>query len=175
MSRSGAGIAWDVLCGGKRPELINYIEDRDLWRFALPNSREVHAACGAYPLTLEARGELMRRVYENGGSVSVLIQEGTAVLRYHNKLVRDVLPFALRENIGGHDVPSVALPLLALGSEVGYELCKGEKFAAYWMDRPDGSRYYGLRSEEGGLDVSEVAKALGGGGHKHAAGFTRKP
>jgi len=30
-----------------------------------------------------------------------------------------------------------------------------------------------LRSaKEGGLDVSEIAEKFGGGGHKHAAGFT---
>lgn len=31
---------------------------------------------------------------------------------------------------------------------------------------------FGLRSIEGGADVSEVAKVYGGGGHKNAAGFT---
>lgn len=30
---------------------------------------------------------------------------------------------------------------------------------------------YSLRSREGGVDVSEIAKQFGGGGHKHAAGF----
>jgi nanoRNase/pAp phosphatase (c-di-AMP/oligoRNAs hydrolase) len=29
-----------------------------------------------------------------------------------------------------------------------------------------------MRSIDGGPDVSEIAKAMGGGGHAHAAGFT---
>ena len=33
---------------------------------------------------------------------------------------------------------------------------------------------FSLRSEEGGLDVSEIAKKFGGGGHKHSAGFKVK-
>lgn len=170
MARSGAGLAWDVLVGRPRPPLIDYVEDRDLWRFALPFSREVHAACGSYPLTLEMRATLVMWPIEK------LIQEGDAVLRYHRILVADAAKFALRETIGGHDVPSVSLPLLALGSDVGHILCQGEPFAAYWMERPDGSRYYGLRSAEGvGVDVSEIAKQYGGGGHRHAAGFTRRP
>jgi len=36
MNRSGAGITWDYFNPGKpRPALINYIEDRDLWKFVL--------------------------------------------------------------------------------------------------------------------------------------------
>jgi len=30
---------------------------------------------------------------------------------------------------------------------------------------------FSLRSQEGGIDVSEIAIKFGGGGHKHAAGF----
>jgi nanoRNase/pAp phosphatase (c-di-AMP/oligoRNAs hydrolase) len=33
------------------------------------------------------------------------------------------------------------------------------------------SAIFSLRSTEEGLDVSEIAKLYGGGGHKHAAGF----
>lgn len=32
-------------------------------------------------------------------------------------------------------------------------------------------RVYSLRSREGGINVAEIAKAHGGGGHKNAAGF----
>ena len=33
-------------------------------------------------------------------------------------------------------------------------------------------RIFSLRSTEDGLDVSEIASKFGGGGHKHAAGFS---
>ena len=59
-------------------------------------------------------------------------------------------------------------------SEVPEELLKRNphvRFAAYYFDRADGKRQWGLRSV-GDFDVSEVAKTLGGGGHKNAAGFT---
>jgi hypothetical protein len=41
------------------------------------------------------------------------------------------------------------------------------------MIAPNG-RTFGLRSAEDGMDVSEIAKKYGGGGHKHAAGFSVK-
>ena len=45
-------------------------------------------------------------------------------------------------------------------------------YAVGYFDLPD-KRIYSLRSRSGSdVDVSEIAKRNGGGGHKHAAGFT---
>lgn len=165
MNRSGAGITWDEMMGGERPRLIDYVEDRDIWRFALPKSREVHACCGSYPLTLEARDFLM------GLPIEKMAEEGTAILRYHDQLVESASKHALRERIDGHDVPSISCPVIAIASDLGHKLAVGEKFSAVWVKRKDGSIYYGLRSTEDGMDVSEIATKKGGGGHKNAAGF----
>jgi nanoRNase/pAp phosphatase (c-di-AMP/oligoRNAs hydrolase) len=59
----------------------------------------------------------------------------------------------------------------ALISEVTHELAKNEPFAASWYLRADGRVRWSLRSTEDGIDVSKLALTLGGGGHKHAAGF----
>jgi hypothetical protein len=45
------------------------------------------------------------------------------------------------------------------------------KIAAYAWDAPTG-RVFSLRSNAYGVDVSEVAKQYGGGGHRNAAGFS---
>jgi len=45
-----------------------------------------------------------------------------------------------------------------------------EPFAVGWFQRCDGMFQYSLRSR-GEVDVSEVAKRFGGGGHVKAAGF----
>jgi nanoRNase/pAp phosphatase (c-di-AMP/oligoRNAs hydrolase) len=55
-------------------------------------------------------------------------------------------------------------------SEVGHELAIGRPFAATYYDTTDG-RVFSLRSSAEGLDVSEIAKRLGGGGHAKASGF----
>src|SRR5690606_35880403 len=53
--RSGAGIAWDFFHPGvPRPALVNHVEDRDLWRFALPGTREIQAAVFSRPYTFAA-------------------------------------------------------------------------------------------------------------------------
>lgn len=169
MERSGAGLAWDILIGGERHPLVDYVEDRDLWRFRLEGTREVHAACNSYPLTIEMRQELMKRPVQD------LAHEGRAILRYHDKLVDSAVKYAFRVEIAGYDVPILQCPNAELVSDIGHRLCEGEPFAAVYVTRPDGSRVFSLRSDENGKDVSEVARLFSGGGHRNAAGFTLKP
>lgn len=169
MERSGAGLAWDLLIGGHRPGLIDYVEDRDLWRFRLPGCREIHAACNSHPLTLETRDALMRR------SLDDLADEGVAILRYHDRLVESAAANATTLLVGGYCVPAIASPVIEIVSDLGQTLAKGAPFSCVYTDRPDGSRVHSLRSAPDGMDVGEIAKSLGGGGHKHAAGFSTRP
>jgi len=51
---------------------------------------------------------------------------------------------------------------------------EGTKIAAVIRDKPDGgrsARKVSLRSTDGSVDVSEIARRHGGGGHRRAAGF----
>jgi uncharacterized protein len=51
-------------------------------------------------------------------------------------------------------------------------MAQGHPFAAcFWIDGKEMA--FSLRSAPDGLDVSEIAKRFGGGGHQHAAGFRR--
>lgn len=166
MERSGAGLAWDELMPGRRPPLVDYVEDRDLWRFSLPQCKEVHAACNSYPVTLEHRDILMRQ------PIVDLQREGEAILRYHNKLVQSALQSVRRtKEVTGDFVPVITCPNIELVSDLGHEMAKGQPYAAIVIHGPDRTTV-SLRSEPGGVDVSEIAKKRGGGGHKHAAGFT---
>jgi nanoRNase/pAp phosphatase (c-di-AMP/oligoRNAs hydrolase) len=63
-------------------------------------------------------------------------------------------------------VPVVNLPYM-MASEAANRLAEGEPFAAAYFDRAD-ARVFSLRSRG---DVSAIAKAYGGGGHRNAAGF----
>jgi hypothetical protein len=66
-------------------------------------------------------------------------------------------------------VPIVNAPQVDISELVGF-LCNGETFAMGWWQRSDGKFSVSLRSR-GDFDVSELAKAHGGGGHRNAAGF----
>src|ERR1044071_5713689 len=51
MAKSGAVLAWEHFHPEKPvPPFILYLQDRDLWQFKLPKSREVSAAISSYPM-----------------------------------------------------------------------------------------------------------------------------
>ena len=53
MERSGAGLAWDHFHGGARFPLIDFVEDRDLWRFKLTGTREINAVIFSHPYSFD--------------------------------------------------------------------------------------------------------------------------
>lgn len=165
MNRSGAGIAWDFFHPGvPRPALVDHVEDRDLWRFALPGTREIQAAVFSFPYSFDLWDGLAY------ADMATLRTEGAAIERKHHKDVAELVGVCKRRmTIAGYDVPVASLPY-TLVSDAGHLMAQGEPFAACYWDTPDG-RVFGLRSSDGGMDVSSVAKVYGGGGHAQAAGF----
>jgi uncharacterized protein len=170
MQRSGAGLAWDYFFPDqKRPALIDTIEDRDLWRFALAHTREVQANVFSYPYDFRTWDFLMARGKDHMG-IQDMAQDGGAIERKHHKDIAELVAASKRRMvIGGLDVPVANLPY-TLSSDAGHLMSSGEPFAACYMDTPRG-RIFSLRSSDAGADVSEIAKRYGGGGHRNAAGF----
>jgi hypothetical protein len=173
MERSGAGMAWDCFVDAPRLPLIDHIEDRDLWRFKLPKTREIAAALFSYPYDFELWDGLMQPA-----RLATLAIEGEAIERKHHQDIANTLPVVRREMmLGGRKVPVANLPL-TLTSDAGHALCASPydgtndlpPFAACYWDTPEG-RVFSLRSMDGGADVSAIAKQSGGGGHARAAGF----
>jgi oligoribonuclease NrnB/cAMP/cGMP phosphodiesterase (DHH superfamily) len=169
MDRSGAGMTWDFFCGGARPPLIDHIEDRDLWRFNLEGTREIQAFIFSYPYDFDVWHDLVARSLADADRQR-MIDEGAAIERKHHKDVAELVEaFKRRMVIGECEVWAANLPY-TLTSDAGHLMAQGEPFAACYWDTPDG-RVFSLRSTDGGLDVSEVAKRYGGGGHRSASGF----
>lgn len=165
MERSGAGVTWDYFFPSlPRPALLNHIEDRDLWKFALPRTREIQAAVFSYPYDFDVWERLM------GGNLDELALEGAAIERKHHKDIEELTKIVTRHFvIAGHNVPIANLPY-TFTSDAGHLLANGYPFAGCYWDTPEG-RVFSLRSREDGMDVGEIAAQYGGGGHKHASGF----
>lgn len=169
MAHSGAYLTWIWAHSGEPiPEMIKYVQDRDLWANKLPLSLEYIAALQSYPYEFE---EFDRIVRGEPQSVEQLCKEGIGILRAKMQMVKIMADTAVVRNVGGHMVPVANTTVYY--SEVGDELCKRfpeAPFAAYYMDRKDGKRQWGMRAR-GAFDCSVVAKKLGGGGHPAASGF----
>lgn len=166
MERSGCMVAWQHYFPDQAPpQLLLHLEDRDLWKFALPKTREIQATVFSYPYDFAVWDQLME------ANLSDLTLEGQAIERKHFKDINELLGVVKRRMvIGGHNVPIANLSYIHV-SDAGSQMAEGEPFAGCYWDTPRG-RVFGLRSTPDGLDVSEIAKQYGGGGHRNAAGFT---
>lgn len=165
MNKSGAVLAWEYFHPGQAvPKLLEYVQDRDLWRWKLAQSREVSAALQSYRMDFELWEGMMNQSL-------ALANEGSAILRWQQQKIEAAISHAAWMKIGGYQVPVVNATQLM--SEICNRLCEAypdAAFAAYYFDDKDGNRQWGLRSV-GAFDVSAVAKRYGGGGHRNAAGF----
>jgi len=179
MDRSGAGMAWDWFnLGEPRPDFVNYVEDRDLWRKELPDCEQINIAMFSYDYTFEnwETFDYPTSMAEQR-PIERLRQEGKAIWRKHMKDVDELITQAMRLTIGGYDNIMTVNANYMFGSDLAGKMCIGKPFAAYFMMNANGEYVFGLRSEAGGpqeVDVSEIAKSYGGGGHKNASGFRVK-
>jgi len=193
---SGAYLTWEYFHPGTEvPMLIRHIDDRDRWVFALPGSKEIHAALASYkPWSFE---QWEARFLVGRIRFGELKDEGAAILRAHNQHVQGelkqarlcvIIP-AIIDSAASHKAPwawgnsaefgdfCFARGLAAnapafLASDLGHELANTfGTFGLVWSMASDGQTHCSLRSN-GDYDVSTIAKAFGGGGHRNAAGFS---
>jgi uncharacterized protein len=169
VNRSGALITWEHFHDEPAPQLTQIISDRDLWQFKLPYTREVMAAVGLTPYTLEDYIELYREF-----NLNRMLDTGSVIVRKNNRDAENIIRTATRHiRIEGILVPLVNCPYY-LASDVLAKLCEKHPFAVSYFDNEE-ERVFSIRAaKDSGYDVSEIAKKMGGGGHKEAAGW-RKP
>jgi hypothetical protein len=174
MKQSGATLAWNYFHPETEvPLLFRYIEDKDIWRWAYKGSEAFSAAFG----TVEYDFAVFDKLLASGeAGVEALIERGSAILAYKNGVrdshVKRAAPCSLK-------IAPQYVGLIVNGStqasEIGNAMCgvPGVQFGAIWSyDHRSRSIYVSLRSDSDEVDVSAIAKAMGGGGHKRAAGFT---
>lgn len=170
IKRSGVGLAWDYyFTTAPRLPLVNYIEDKDLWKFELKDSEQVNAGISLWPYNFEVWDYMML----SEKSFNEIRNNGEIVMKKNKQDIEKLLPsLTFRQKIGGYDVPVANMPI-TLCSEAGNKLAKGEPFAATFYELENYTIYSlrSLREEPQSLDVAKIAEQYGGGGHKHAAGF----
>lgn len=184
MDRSGAGLAWDYLhAGAKRPWLIDYVEDRDLWRKALPDSDAVNEFIRSHRMTL-ANWDSMRNT-----DLGAVVNRGKAMVDALDAYVEKAIANAFIVTMPAQGEPAARSEMkVAIVnhsyeriSDVLHELLSNASddidFAVAFFMRADGKWQFSLRSRPAGGDhgphvhVGHVARTFGGGGHACAAGF----
>jgi oligoribonuclease NrnB/cAMP/cGMP phosphodiesterase (DHH superfamily) len=170
---SGAYLAWRHFHPDEEvPQLVLFVEDRDLWLFRYEETRPVCDAIFSHAYSFQMWNNFNTMCEAGYDGWSILVKEGLAIGRKQAKDVAELTAkLKYHMMIAGKVVPVVNVPYI-YASDVGELLYQDPKvpFAATYFY--DGDNYiFSLRSSETGDDVSEVAKVYGGGGHKHSAGF----
>jgi len=167
MNHSGAALAWQHFHPNQPvPDLLRYVEDQDLWNWALEDSSEVNAAIASYPRRFEVWSEMAAR------PIGELAREGAPIVRANRVEVERIVNRAAPLAIGARRVESVNSSTNR--AAIGHALSERERYGESWgcVYRIDGDRVHATLYSIGDFDVAEIATGLGGGGHKNAAGFS---
>lgn len=174
MKRSGAMLAWDyffTFTDSIPPLGLQCVQDRDLWKFNIPETKAFTAYLFSEPMTFEVWDKFM-----NNALFETFVEIGKTLLRQHDKDVEtfvELTETTLRiEDACFGDIPCCnVLPNLA--SDAGHYLLQKHKdapfSATFYLAK--GYWQFSLRSADDRQAVSIIAKEFGGGGHRNAAGF----
>lgn len=182
MSQSGAGLAWArwkhaVNGNGDYGDTDRFVralqravlavEDRDLWKKVLPKTEEICAALSNVPREFKAFSNYLYWTPE-----SEIVAAGAAILQRNRVVCESIAKNAFDAVFMGQDP---AVPVVNcnkdFASDVGHLLDEGVPFSITYAINSD-IAYVSLRSRPQGADVAGIAQHFGGGGHKHAAGFS---
>ncbi len=173
-NHSGCVLAWQYFHPGTEvPELLYYIEDHDLWRFALTENREYNVALGQYEVSFEVWDALIEELKDENKKIN-FIAKGALIAKFEDKLIATIMKTRERVLFEGNEV-------WAINAERIYRSILGNKLAE--LNEAEGNIAIGivyyhshgrvnisLRSR-GDVDVAALAEKYGGGGHKRAAGI----
>jgi len=164
MSRSGCILTWQHFFHDlKPPKILLHIEDRDLWRFKLDDTREITTALyEKMPINFAEIGEL---------DLTELLAVGRIQLKQFSSMVQRLAKSAHNVSVAGQVGLAVNSPSF-FSSDLGHLLAEksGTFGMTYQYDGRKQQWLFSLRSV-GDYDVGRLALGFGGGGHKNAAGF----
>ena len=168
MSKSGARLAWEFFQPDRAlPDLVRFVEDRDIWVWQYPESPAFLAALDMEPMDLPRWAEIAAFTPEQ---LSAFMARGHAMDEKFSKLAADIAEGAQPISFNGQQGVMVNAPGM-FHSLVGDTLAKQSgSFALLWTVGKGGVVKAGLRSRNG-FDCIPLAESMKGGGHAQACGF----
>lgn len=174
MDHSGAYITWRYFFRDQPvPKGILYVEDNDIWKKAMPNTREFTAFTSSLPFTFEAYEKLLDEDYIN----NEVIPQGIGMVLQNNSIINKAIKYAAPKflQIGNKYYFVTHLNSSELKSELGNRVFSeypNINFSAtYSHNDYNNSTSFSLRSLNTATDVSEIATEFNGGGHRNASGI----
>jgi len=176
-NHSGAVLSWKYFHPDTAvPPMLQYIEDHDIWKFALPNNREYAAALGEYEVSFKSWDKLIKDL-EDESFLEAFLKTGKIIAKTGDDMVEKLMQYKERVLFEGHEVWALNVSR-TFRSILGHNLATlNEEAGGAAMGivyyHANGTVNISLRSN-GDFDVSKLATKYNGGGHKNAASIKVK-
>ena len=172
MQKSGARLAWEFFLPEQVvPDLVRFVEDRDIWVWQYPQSAGFLAALDMEPFDFVRWQEI---AFFDPAQLSIYVECGRAMDEKFSKLAVGIAEAAQVLTFNGVRGLMVNAPGV-FHSLVGDMLSKQSgTFALMWCVDKNGVIKAGLRSQRS-FDCIPLAESMHGGGHAQACGFKLRP
>lgn len=193
MNHSAAYMVWYFMETGKAlqrmpynkpvPAVIRYIQDRDLWKWELPHSREIN--CGLYRKAKDGKMEYYDFFHDHEEeTMKELKHYGEQYLAFQSDMIDSAIAVAHKKKFFGYN--AVIANVAIAPSETCEKLLERHQDCriaiVYYDDHENKVHKFSARRRESDMDIvlsvmiqkafSNVGVGWGGGGHPAAAGFT---
>lgn len=194
LDKCGAGLTWECFFTEEMPWWIQYIQDRDLWVWKLPESRAINDALYNLGYRTFAKFDELQQFTEKDRQE--FIEKGKKIGDVKTNIVNSIASTSHICMFEGYRV--CVCETSVLPSEVGEELYrrsivhpenKGQESSITSVSITPGDKqlreyefvilfsynfkekHYSVHLRSESMDVNTIAKKYGGGGHVGAAGF----
>lgn len=169
MDHSGATLAWKHFQPDQPvPRLFRHIEDRDIWRWQLPETQGFTSALDDLPFDFALWESLLRQMEDDDTAYFHFVETGLIGHKKYLKICADIAERAepiVIDGIAGLQVNATG----EFASQVGNLLsAKSGTYGLIWYVKEGKVRMSFRGTKE--FNVIPLANKFGGGGHKAAAG-----
>ena len=183
MNKSGCGITWTYFFLEDMPLFIEMIQDRDLWKWQIENSKDFTTGFASIASLTSDFNDLFllfdQLFYES--NINYYIEVGKVINSINSHKIK-LIADEHSKRIDNYNFLNENYKFCIVNcereitSELGNVLSSMDNidFAILWQyNHPKSEYYISLRSNNK-VDVSLITIKFGGGGHKNAAGFSSK-
>ncbi len=147
------------------PEILQYVQDGDLYKHALENSEEFSSMIQSYPYDFKTWDIISADVQ------SYIKDEGIVILRADRSRMKErIVPLSYEIELEGQKILAVNSPIFP--SALGAMLKDKYGVGLVWFANGDTMNVSLRSAAPDGVNVATLAEAFGGGGHKAASGFS---
>jgi oligoribonuclease NrnB/cAMP/cGMP phosphodiesterase (DHH superfamily) len=170
LDHSGATLAWTYFFPNTpTPRLFSYLEQGDLYTFDLPRTLDVKTYIYSLPLDFQVYEKLLSD-FEDDARLAAIADTGATYAEYRQIILKLLAAKAREVEFEGHRIFAANAPH-EFRSDLGNYLAKQKPpFAIVWYPGHRDGFIFSMRGD-GTVNLIDIAKKYGGGGHHNAASF----